>query len=36
MVVADVLEARFLANRVVEVHGAAARNEEDMADAPFS
>ena len=35
MVIANVLNARLLANGVVEVHGAAARDQEDMAHTPI-
>ena len=35
MVIANVLNARLLANGVVEVHGAAARDEEDVAHTPI-
>ena len=35
MMIANVLNARLLANRVVEVHGAAADYEKDVAHSPI-
>ena len=35
MVIANVVNPRLLANRVVEVHGAAAGDEKDVAHAPI-
>ena len=34
MVIANVLDARLVADRVVEMHGAAARYQENAAHAP--